>query len=184
MEEGIMSRHAPLILVFAIHLAACGGTVKADQPDGTADAPSDGHLDMATEPGDDPATEVTDDPADDPIEDHHPTDTGPTPGDLGDPCTNAGDCTELPGESRFCATEVPMGPAGTVTFPGGYCSMGCRTDVGCGEGGYCLGDPMSGDGMCFKLCDSEDDCRTSEGYSCTSLPGPTTTPDMCFPPMW
>jgi hypothetical protein len=141
-------------------------------------------VDVATEPGDDPADEVTVDPTGEPVEDHGPTDPGTTHGDVGDPCTSRDDCTELPGEARFCAEEIPMGTGGTLTFPGGYCSMGCYGDDGCGEGAWCLLNPMGGEGMCVKLCDEESDCRVSEGYTCMSLPGPTSTPEFCFPPMW
>ncbi|MBW2263857.1 MAG: hypothetical protein JRG91_18000 [Deltaproteobacteria bacterium] len=179
-----MSRCTLLMVILAIQLGACGSTVKAGNPDSTTtDAVDDGAVDTATEPGDDPAAEVADDAADDPVVDRV-VDTTPTDGVLGDPCAGAGDCTGVPGEGRFCATEIPMGPGGTVTFPGGYCSAGCNSDGGCGDGGYCLMDPMGGEGMCFKLCSSGADCRTSEGYSCTSIPSPYPPPDMCMPPMW
>ena len=182
-----MPRTTPLMLVVALHLVACGSTVKAGEPDGTTDAVEETNTDVATEPGDDPAPDGADDPGGDPATDpggDPATDTGPARGDVGDPCTSRDDCTELPGEARFCATELPMGPGGTLTFPGGYCSMGCFGDDGCGEGAWCLPNPMGSEGMCVKLCDDESDCRVSEGYTCMSMPGPTPSPTFCFPPMW
>jgi hypothetical protein len=182
-----MPKHSLLMMILAIQLGACGGSVKSGTPDGDTDAVEDGNVDMVTDPGDDPAPDAAVDPTGDPtvdgVADTTP-DAMPTDGGLGDPCTSSGDCRELPGESRFCATEIPMGPGGTVTFPGGYCSMGCNSLDGCGEGGHCLMSPTGGEGMCMKLCDDDTDCRVSEGYSCTSIPSPSPPPDMCFPPMW
>jgi hypothetical protein len=180
--------HIPLaVLVFG--LVACGSTVKAGNPDSdTTDTASDTSPDSATEPGDDPVPDIVVDTGEDPVHDvppdTGPPDTGPTGGALGDPCAYPGDCTELPGELRFCATEIPLGPGGTWTFPGGYCSMGCYGEGDCPAGGYCLMNPMGGEGMCMKLCESASDCRTTDGYVCDSMPGPYPGPTICMPPMW
>jgi hypothetical protein len=96
-------------------------------------------------------------------------------GCVGDPCYTSTNCTEVPGAGRLCMNTV----GGVLSFPGGYCSAVCTSAADCGTGGDCV-DLFGIDNYCLKRCSSGTDCRTSEGYECTTLPGGTTT--YCIPP--
>ncbi|MCB9593214.1 MAG: hypothetical protein H6719_10820 [Sandaracinaceae bacterium] len=81
---------------------------------------------------------------------------------LGEPCSNAGDC---PG--GLCLSEPASGwPAGTCTFPG--CRLtGTGMEPACAMGSTCV-DDGAGDpelGVCVDACTAPTDCRP--GYDCT-----------------
>jgi hypothetical protein len=87
---------------------------------------------------------------------------------VGDPCTRTSQCTSVPTSSPVtCLREISYGSESTP-FPGGYCSAACGESSDCGSGADCVGwGPYL---WCFKLCDSPDLCRVSEGYTCGILP--------------
>ncbi len=83
------------------------------------------------------------------------------PGQVGDPCTAAADCT-----TKFCAT-----PALNSRLVGGYCTkLGCSDTNACPSGSVCV-DPGTGIRNCFRYCEpgSTGTCRTAEGYVCQPL---------------
>ncbi len=87
----------------------------------------------------------------------------------------------------FCNKNKPDGPNICLTtdflkinningeMPGGYCSrLNCDTtapETSCGSGAVCLStkpfdETCQGLGICVLLCNTDDDCRKSEGYIC------------------
>lgn len=87
----------------------------------------------------------------------------------------------------FCNKNRPDGPNICLTtdflkindisgeMPGGYCSrLNCDTtspDTSCGTGAVCLStkpfdETCEGLGICMLLCNTDDDCRKTEGYIC------------------
>ncbi len=57
-----------------------------------------------------------------------------------------------------------------IVFPGGYCTGECSASEPCGDPGVCpSGGGMSG---CMRACETNDDCRSSEGYTCQAFGGP------------
>lgn len=108
------------------------------------------------------------------------TDGGGSPGggQVGDPCTSAADCTELP--DLDCFTTVGGGMFPTYEFPNGFCSKGC--DPGgpsdqCGETAACASSSSSGGGggtsfsYCSPPCSADGECRSDEGYRCMIIFG-------------
>ncbi len=97
---------------------------------------------------------------------------GPTgDGTIGSACTSNADCTEVPG--AMCWQNIGNTPA-----PGGYCALSCYQDpnggsppVDCGPHAVCDMSQMSGSttitfAACLRICTSDADCRTAEGYHC------------------
>ena len=84
------------------------------------------------------------------------------PGQVGAPCTDSAQCTELSGAR--CYTD----------WPGGYCDKVCDWDnyEDCGTNAYCacedLGMFRCRAASCYHLCESVADCRS--GYSCIDAP--------------
>jgi hypothetical protein len=91
----------------------------------------------------------------------------------------------------FCNKNRPDGPNVCLTtdflkinnitgeMPGGYCSrLNCdvnNPDTDCGTGAVCLNtkpfdENCQGIGICVLLCNTDDDCRKSEGYICLERP--------------
>lgn len=87
----------------------------------------------------------------------------------------------------FCNKNKPDGPNICLTtdflklknitgeMPNGYCSrLNCdvnNADTDCGNGAVCLStkpfdETCQGLGICMLLCNTDDDCRKSEGYIC------------------
>ncbi|MBW2260847.1 MAG: hypothetical protein JRG91_02655 [Deltaproteobacteria bacterium] len=88
----------------------------------------------------------------------------PPGGIVGDGCSGWYDCTGMPSSSADCWFDI----MGFARFPGGYCSASCGSDWECGLEGECVDVVFIT--MCLRTCDYEEDCRTSEGYSCMELP--------------
>jgi len=99
---------------------------------------------------------------------------GCTPG-IGDRCTLSTDCSVQ--GNRLCDTSQPNG----------YCTLtpctanSCPDNAACVEIGAsvpgCAYDDYAapsrvGTSMCLKTCNSDSDCRQSDGYSCASPSGP------------
>jgi hypothetical protein len=118
-----------------------------------------------TPDGPDVAPEV---PPDDVFEEIEPDEPGS--GIVGDPCSGPGDCTGIPGGTVECVEEIDLSMIGmgSRTLPGGYCSSSCTSDGDCGGSASCVN--MVVRQMCLKPCTSDGDCRTTEGYSCQTLP--------------
>lgn len=167
---------ALLTLVFL--LGGCGGGGGKDDDGDTGVDTEDDNVDTTTEPEDDPTPDTEPDPTGDPV-----TDTAeeveedvveetaadaeeetPSSGVVGDPCTDADDCTSTLGIDPYCLEDVRIS-GGTVTLTGGYCTARCTDSGGeCGTGAVCL--RMGGTRRCFKECTVDGDCRESEGYEC------------------
>jgi hypothetical protein len=93
-------------------------------------------------------------------------------GKVGQPCRDASDCTMPSGAE--CYTDE-----GGYNWPGGYCSKACDATGGndqCGDGASCVGSGSGGGGsgssfeFCGQRCETDEDCRKSEGYTCNTLP--------------
>lgn len=115
-----------------------------------------------------------------------PTDAavGPTrAGAVGSGCETDADCTE-PAGAR-CETSFGGGGFG-VELPGGYCTADCEGpgDTSCGAGSECFSVGFGGFGfsLCVKACDSNDDCRADEGYTCMAPPIGGDGSLYCLPP--
>jgi hypothetical protein len=70
-------------------------------------------------------------------------------------CSEGDDC-----ETADCNTD----------YPGGYCTVWCGSVADCPGDAKCYNDPQSGKKMCWKACDSPDDCRVDQfcaGGVCT-----------------
>ena len=55
-------------------------------------------------------------------------------------------------------------------YPGGYCTVWCTSTSDCPDGAKCYKDPQSDEKMCWKGCESPDDCRIDQfcaGGVCT-----------------
>ncbi len=207
LSEWHMARNdsPPMVsmLVLALVALGCGGTTS---PYGDTDAATDGSVDgMSDTPGDgmpdspsDVPPDIIPDPSADGIPDAIPDptpDIGPdSPWDIypdydtdippdslpggavGDRCSSDYSCMGVPSSGRMCLTDL----FGYITFPGGYCSGSCTTDAECGPLGDCVSF-YGGGSYCLRNCSSPTDCRTVEGYSCSSLPGGMGGP-YCLPP--
>jgi hypothetical protein len=165
-------------LAVLLVLAGCATTTPSSIPDtGTSDSVSD----MSDIPGDTsmPDTVVTDTGVPDTsVPDTTPADIttdGPSGGVVGDACYSASQCGGVPGAGVTCLTSI----MGYITFPGGYCSAVCTSDMDCGTGGACVNLADLGR-YCLKRCTSAGDCRTSEGYACDVVTGTPGT--FCIPP--
>jgi hypothetical protein len=146
-----------------------------DIVEGTADKDGDdvpAHLDPdETGPDEQPPKEM-----DAGQEDAAPTGTGPPgPGEIGSACTDNDACDPVPGSGfaggnndADCLTDTGFF---TPEVVGGYCSAPCfggdgrpdptDQDTGCGEDYVC-----SEQNNCLSKCETDADCRKSEGYSC------------------
>lgn len=76
----------------------------------------------------------------------------PGPRQIGAACERDHDC---PGDECLYGQE----------FPGGYCSSACEY-LGCPSGTRCLELDTEADYYCLKLCETNDECRTGDGYIC------------------
>lgn len=81
-------------------------------------------------------------------------------------CTSSSDCRSRSVSSAICKTS-----AGSVSWPGGYCTKSCSGDSECNpdklpnRDGHCVRNTSaSSRGECRLACQSNDDCH--EGYSC------------------
>jgi hypothetical protein len=189
----MISRIVPILLVLLLAGWGCGSSVDSEGDTGTdTDAPSDS-TDMGPDrPPDttpDTGPEVTPDTGPDTVPDTGPDggpdggmdtgpDTGPS-GEVGDPCTTDGDCGLVPSSGVTCLRDI----YGAITFPGGYCSAtDCTSDTDCGTVGECV-DFMGYAAYCLRTCTTDGDCRISEGYSCTTVPGSSSGATYCLPPL-
>jgi len=109
---------------------------------------------------------------------------------VGGPCAVDADCK---GTGTRCITTSSISK---LTYPGGYCTVGCKADAECGEAGAC---PLAGIEasvfpsaeiqkavtVCLPKCTADVDCR--EGYVCSSesslsfLPDTDNTQGYCQP---
>ena len=85
--------------------------------------------------------------------------TGAPTGAVGDPCTDATECSGI---------TSPFTPVCITGFPGGYCSVFC-TDGMCPTGSRCA---LNLEYLCVKECTTANDCRTPD-YACQELFDPT-----------
>jgi hypothetical protein len=77
-----------------------------------------------------------------------------TTGGIGASCATHADCA-----SSFCLTEANTG------LPGGYCTLDCSSES-CPLGSACFWTDQ-GDRLCFKTCNTTNDCRNGQGgYGC------------------
>ena len=167
-------------LVAALAMAGCGGGGSSPTDTATEDMGSDmsDAADTPVEPTPEVTPEVTPDPTEDPTTEPttDPTTDTSTGGVVGDPCYSSTDCSDVPGAGRLCMNTI----GGVLSFPGGYCSAVCTSSADCGAGAACV-DLYGIDNYCLKECSAPADCRTSEGYDCTTLPSVTGGP-YCVPP--
>jgi hypothetical protein len=103
---------------------------------------------------------------------------------FGTACTTDADCNAYPGSPDFprcCLTDV----LGLINAPGGFCTACCNAAEigGCAENIDCVGADNAYT-ICLAHCDSNDDCRTDEGWECreiyyipTDFPGTFCLPD-------
>ena len=89
------------------------------------------------------------------------------------------DCTDPPDAECFTEVTNPFTGAVIASYPGGFCSKGCEEQSECGSGGdaVCVSQSSSGGGggtssqTCTIACETDADCRQSEGYRCAMLFG-------------
>ncbi|MET0341029.1 MAG: hypothetical protein ABW252_08500 [Polyangiales bacterium] len=73
-----------------------------------------------------------------------------------------------------------------LTYPGGYCTVGCTADADCGEGGACplaavdasvfpSAEVQKAVTVCLPKCAADADCR--EGYVCSTESSLSFIPD-------
>jgi len=97
----------------------------------------------------------------------------------GEACDSDSECL-----GGWCVTEL-TDPQGTrsIAFPGGMCSSGCdfEDETSCAEDEICVRYNPTGEMLCLVLCERPSQCRTDEGYACTSLS--FFGPNACFPPI-
>ena len=85
-------------------------------------------------------------------------------GAVGEGCTAPEDCAAPAGLEASCLTSI-----GPMSFPGGYCSAtGCATAGDCGPDSACFS--AMGMSACLRTCAGDGDCRTDEGYACSTMP--------------
>ncbi|MBI4508272.1 MAG: hypothetical protein HY698_01465 [Deltaproteobacteria bacterium] len=160
-----------LALIVIAGTAGCAGAV--EDGDSTVETPTTPDPDAgspavdAREPDPRPRPDARPTPPRPDSGHEHPDARPTTQGrDIGEPCSQAGECA-----------------GGTcLSLPGGYCSkMGCA-DSGCPEGSTCF-SLQDGGSACFKSCEAPSGCRVAEGYTCdgdnTCYPGETTTDPNC-----
>jgi hypothetical protein len=117
--------------------------------------------------------------------------TGDGQGDLpagwegfGAACVTDEDCTGYPGSTdlpKCCLTDV----LGLINAPGGFCTRCCNLVAadGCAPNIDCVG-ANSAYTICLAHCDSNEDCRTDEGWECRGiyyLEDPLITGTFCLP---
>ncbi len=86
---------------------------------------------------------------------------------IGSKCAKDSVCK---GKTAECLTEVSIGGFFTLDFPKGYCAIqGCQDDGDCPDGAGCLN--ALGMQVCLQTCQRDRDCRTADGYTCTSIGG-------------
>jgi hypothetical protein len=86
----------------------------------------------------------------------------PATTNVGMPCNTTIDCGNDPRDA--CNNEAGDG------FPGGYCSMEPCDDIQvCSPGATCVARPFETP-ACMQSCNTDADCRTSEGYVCQLFP--------------
>lgn len=89
----------------------------------------------------------------------------------GAPCAADADCK---GTGTRCITTSQISG---LTYPGGFCTVGCKTDAECGEGGACplasidasvfpSPEIQKAVTVCLPKCEADTDCR--EGYVCST----------------
>jgi hypothetical protein len=88
---------------------------------------------------------------------------------FGTPCVDDADCNGYPGGDAFpriCLTDV----LGMFNAPGGFCTACCNVPAvdGCADNIDCVGvaDAYT---ICLAHCDSNEDCRTDEGWECRGI---------------
>ncbi len=99
--------------------------------------------------------------------------------EIGDPCTDDSECTNPPDAVCFTRIENPFNGQVIASYPGGFCSKGCENTADCGTGDNvtCVSQSSSGGGggsssmTCTISCESDAECRQSEGYRCQMLLG-------------
>ncbi|AKF08919.1 hypothetical protein [Sandaracinus amylolyticus] len=171
---------------FALLLAACS-TSRLTEPDASS---FDAGVDAAA-PAVDAGTDAT-------VDASTPPDTGPEGADIGEPCVDDDACRypddlgdELP-ECLGGPTPFNNGNAWT----NGYCVTPCAPPPAivdgaaleqgdCPDGALCV--PFREEyGLCLRGCESDDDCRTEDGYYCRRAFGgginedPSTSNGVCM----
>lgn len=85
---------------------------------------------------------------------------------IGAPCRIDGDADTMCGT----APGNKCKESGNDGFPGGYCTiMPCGQTALCPKGATCADLTGESAAACYKICTSNDDCRTLEDYSCFEL---------------
>jgi len=148
-------------------------TDTTDLPDAPVDSAYDSMGDTAADTGLDTAVDSGTDTGWDTGTD---TSDGTGGGVVGDACYSSTQCSGVPGSGRTCLTSL----MGYITFPGGYCSAVCTSAADCGAGAACVNLNDLGH-YCLKQCTSATECRTTETYSCNSIPGAAGM--YCIPPI-
>ncbi|MEM1008426.1 MAG: hypothetical protein AAGJ35_05420 [Myxococcota bacterium] len=105
---------------------------------------------------------------------------------IGTPCNDRQTCGpqgQCLREDRPNTMELPSSdntsPKGP---PGGYCSRSCLDPQDCPSGSQCW-FTFEG-GLCLKMCNTNQDCRTQENYTCRLLSSEQTQTQQpfCLPP--
>ena len=177
--------HVIALLAVPLILIGCGGGGGGNgDDDTTTDTVEDGVEDAIGEVSDDAVEETVDDPAEDLVPDvpaevtEDAPEDSPTSGIVGDACTVADDCGGIPATNIRCLEILTGGPGTTITFPEGYCSAACTEDGDCGGDATCerFGPDLN---LCLDACESDTDCRESDGYECRARMGGSDT--FCLP---
>ncbi|MDJ0761642.1 MAG: hypothetical protein QNJ97_01530 [Myxococcota bacterium] len=87
-------------------------------------------------------------------------------GHFGAPCETDVDCEGYSDRHRCLQKNI----LGIINLPGGYCTACCdKAGEWCAPGIHCIGlDEVYL--ICAATCQSDDQCRTTDGYTCTQLP--------------
>ena len=85
---------------------------------------------------------------------------------FGSACESDEDCKDYPADNKRCISNV----LGIINTPGSYCTACCDYEEidGCAPGIDCVG----ANGVylvCLAHCESDDQCRESEGYECREI---------------
>jgi hypothetical protein len=88
---------------------------------------------------------------------------------FGAPCVDDADCNNYPGSEAFprrCLTDVME----LFNAPGGFCTACCNVPAadGCADNIDCVGADLAFT-ICLAHCDSNEDCRTDEGWECRPI---------------
>jgi hypothetical protein len=73
-------------------------------------------------------------------------------------------CTPSVGDACLSSLECPEGASCDTTVPGGYCLVFNCSETNCPDGSVCV--DFRTFSACMLYCQSDDDCRTAEGYVC------------------